>query len=293
MRILAVVFSLIALAAAGISAARAGDAETIDAINQAAAKLDKAFEQQDAATIKQLMTPDHVAVTPYYDGPQSVDDQIASLPDLKYEQTNLGEVAVALLGPDLAQRSFSAELDGAFKGRPFLRQVFVSELWVKGDGGWQEKFYQVTAMRHGGRHGACRGVAGTYLTRNVMKGGSADSFTSRSLITLGRGGLVLFTDSGEGGEAGFAPFTEGRGAWRCQPFGEIGATTLDFTVPTASKSHAEIGRLDFKLTYDAAGQTLRGAATLYLIPLGQDPLAAGELKDGRQFEITGQRVAAP
>jgi hypothetical protein len=38
---------------------------------------------------------------------------------------------------------------------------------------------------------------------------------------------------------------------------------------------------------------LNGTATLYLVPLGQDPLAAGELKDGRQFDITGQRVAAP
>jgi hypothetical protein len=239
------------------------------------------------------MTPDHVAVTPYYDGPQSIDDQIASLPDLKYEQTNLGEVAVALLGPDLAQRSFSAALDGTFKGKPIPRQVFVSELWVKGEGGWQEKFYQVTAMRHAGKHGACRGVAGTYLTKNVMKDGSADGFTSRSLITLDRGGLVLFTDSGEGGETGFAPFTDGRGAWRCLQNGEIGATTLDFTAPTADKPAAEIGRLDFKLTYDSGGKSLSGTATLYLVPLGQDPLVAGELKDGRQFEITGQRVAAP
>ena len=136
-------------------------------------------------------------------------------------------------------------------------------------------------------------MAGTYLTKNVAKGGSADDFTSRSLMTLGRGGLVLFTDSGEGGEAGFAPFTDGRGAWRCLPNGEIGATTLDFTEPTAAKPDAEIGRLDFKLSYDVGGKSLSGTATLYLVPLGQDPLAAGELKDGRQFEITVQRVAAP
>jgi ketosteroid isomerase-like protein len=293
MRTIAGLLAVMVLVAAPPSAARAGDAETIEAINQAAAKLDRAFEQQDAATIKQLMTPDHVAVTPYYDGPQLIDDQIASLPDLKYEQTNLGEVAVALLGPDLAQRSFSAALDGTFKGKPIPRQVFVSELWVKGEGGWQEKFYQVTAMRHAGKHGACRGVAGTYLTKNVMKDGSADGFTSRSLITLGRSGLALFTDSGEGGEAGFAPFTDGRGTWRCLPNGEIGATTLDFTVPTAGKPDAEIGRLDFKLVYDPASKTLTGTATLYLVPLGQDPMVKANLKDGREFEITGQRVEAP
>jgi hypothetical protein len=202
MRRIAGLLTVMVLVAAPPPSAWAGDAETIEAINQAAAKLDRAFEQQDAATIKQLMTPDHVAVTPYYDGPQSIDDQIASLPDLKYGQTILGEVAVRVLDPTLAQRSFSAELDGTFMGRP-------------------------------------------------------------------------------------------SGAWRCQPFGEIGATTLDFTVPTADKSHAEIGRLDFKLTYDAASKSLRGTATLYFVPLGQDPLAVGELKDGGQFDITGQRVAAP
>ena len=293
MRRIATLLSLMVLVAAPAFAAWAGDTEPIEAIDQAAAKLDRAFEQQDAATIKQLMTPDHVAVTPYYDGPQSIDDQIASLPDLKYGQTNLGEVDVSLLGPGLAQRSFSAELDGTFKGKPIPRQVFVSELWVKGEGGWQEKFYQVTAMRHAGKHGACKGLVGTYLTKNTMKDGSAGGFTSRSLITIARSGLALFTDSGEGGETGFAPFTDGRGTWRCLPNGEISATTLDFTVPTAEKPDAEIGRLDFKLAYDRGSKTLTGTATLYLVPLGQDPLVKSDLKHWRQFEITGQRVEAP
>jgi hypothetical protein len=61
------------------------------------------------------------------------------------------------------------------------------------------------------------------------------------------------------------------------------ATTLDFTAPTAESPKAEIGRLDFELTYDAASKTINGTATLYLVPLGSDPLVAGALKDGRQF----------
>jgi hypothetical protein len=71
------------------------------------------------------------------------------------------------------------------------------------------------------------------------------------------------------------------------------ATTLDFTAPTAESPKAEIGRLDFELTYDAASKTINGTATLYLVLLGSDPLVAGALKDGRQFAITGQRVEAP
>ena len=76
------------------SQARAGDAETIAAINAAAAALDNAFERQSAEEIKRMVTADHIAVTPYYDAPQSVAEQIASLPELKYEQTIVGAVKV-------------------------------------------------------------------------------------------------------------------------------------------------------------------------------------------------------
>jgi hypothetical protein len=280
--------------AASPSQVQAGDAETIAEINTAAAALDAAFEKRDEAAVKRLMTADHMAVTPYYDDPQSVDEQIASLPKLKYKQTNLSEAAVALLGADAALRTFAAELNGTFQGRPIPRRVFVSALWVKGESGWQEKFYQVTAMRRGGhKQASCKEAIGSYLTKNVAKGGNAGNVTSRSVISLARSGLLLFTDSGEGGESGFAPFSDGRGTWRCDANGEIIATTLDFTEPTAERPKAEIGRLDLKLTYDAATRSLSGTGTLYFVPIDQDPLASSGLEDGRQFDITGQRVEAP
>jgi hypothetical protein len=72
----------------------------------------------------------------------------------------------------------------------------------------------------------------------------------------------------------------------------VSATTLDFTAPTAG-SEGGIGRLDFDLAYDAESHTLSGTATLYLIPLDGDPLAKDALKDGRAFEITGERMGAP
>lgn len=139
----------------------------------------------------------------------------------------------------------------------------------------------------------CKHVIGTYLTKNKPKGESGESFTSRSLISLAAAHLILFTDSGEGGEAGFAPFTDGRGNWSCQPGGDstikVTATTLDFTEPKAG-SEGGIGRLDFDLAYNPDGQTLSGTATLYLIPLDGDPLAKDTLKNGRKFAITGQRL---
>lgn len=120
---------------------------------------------------------------------------------------------------------------------------------------------------------------------------------SRSLISLDPSGIALFTDSGEGGAAGFAPFTDGRGTWQCLP-GEDGAlraraTTLDFTEPTAEHPKAEIGRLDFELAAEPGSDALSGSATLYLVPLDADPLDESVLKDGRQFEITSELIEVP
>ena len=58
-------FVLTILAAISLAEAGAGDAETIAEVNKAAAALDEAFEQQDVDNVKQLMTPDHIAVTHY------------------------------------------------------------------------------------------------------------------------------------------------------------------------------------------------------------------------------------
>jgi ketosteroid isomerase-like protein len=132
--------------AAGLSQARAGEAETIAAINAAAAALDNAFERQSADEIKRMMTADHIAVTPYYDAPQTVAEQIASLPELKYEQTNVGAVKVDVFGPDAAMRTFTARLDGTYKGKPIPSPAFVTAIMVRQDGQWKERFYQITAV---------------------------------------------------------------------------------------------------------------------------------------------------
>lgn len=126
--------------------ARADDAETIAAVSKAMAALDAAFERRDAEALKAMMTPDHVAVTPYYDGPKSVAAQIESLPDLKFEQTIVGEAKIATLGADAAIRTFEARLEGTFKGKTIPPRAFVTSIMVKEGGTWREKFYQVTAL---------------------------------------------------------------------------------------------------------------------------------------------------
>jgi ketosteroid isomerase-like protein len=131
---------------AAFSAAKAADPDTLAAINAASNALDEAFAKKDAATIKALMTPDHLTVTPYYDGPQTVDDQLASLDEYDWSQTIVGEPDVAMLAPDVALRTFTAELKGTFQGKTLPSRVFATELLVKRDGKWVERFYQVTTL---------------------------------------------------------------------------------------------------------------------------------------------------
>ena len=133
--------------AAGIARANAGEPATVAAINAASAALDDAFERQSAEDIKRMMTADHIAVTPYYETPQTAAAQIASLPELKYKQTNTGEVKVVVLGPDAGMRTFTARLDGTYKGKTIPPDVFVTSIMVREDGQWREKFYQVTALQ--------------------------------------------------------------------------------------------------------------------------------------------------
>lgn len=121
-------------------------AEAIAAINASSNALDAAFTKRDIAAIKALMTPDHISVTPYYDGPQTVDEQLASLAEYDYSQTIIGEPSVALLAPDVALRTFTADLKGSFKGKPLPSRAFINETLVKRDGKWIERFFQVTTL---------------------------------------------------------------------------------------------------------------------------------------------------
>ncbi len=147
MRTLAALLALMLFSSVWLSEANAIDAETIAAINASSNALDNAFAKRDVEAIKSLMTSEHVSVTPYYDGPQSIDDQIASLSELDYGQTIVGKPSIALLAPDVALRTFIADLKGSFKGKPLPSRAFVNETLVKRDGKWVERFYQITTLK--------------------------------------------------------------------------------------------------------------------------------------------------
>src|SRR5688500_13399594 len=83
-----------------VSATRAddGDKDVTGAIET----LNKAFHKGDSRAVKALLTDDHVAVTPYYGGAQTRDEQIKSLPDLKLSEYKAGKMTVKMLGKDAA-----------------------------------------------------------------------------------------------------------------------------------------------------------------------------------------------
>jgi len=146
LRIVPAVLAALLTTAIQVSPAAADDVAEIAAVKAAMLELDEAFQNQHAPTIRSLMTRDHRAVTFYYLGPQTVDDQIASLPDLMVDFYDFSEPSVTLLGPDAALATFEHSYRGTFKGNPVPDRVFVSAIWVKGEGAWRERFYQETMI---------------------------------------------------------------------------------------------------------------------------------------------------
>ena len=144
---------------------------------------------------------------------------------------------------------------------------------------------------------ACLGAVGTYLTRNVADGGDLGSFTSRSLLSFTNGGHVFFTDSGEAGGDTFAPFSDGRGAWRCisseDGIETFVAVIVDFTFTDAAQTDQSIGRLDFALSYDERTRGLSGTGTLGFVAFDGDPMDGTQVSGATSFRLSGQRIEAP
>src|SRR5690606_33895519 len=80
----------------------AGEAADIAAIEAQREVLGKAYEDGDAAAARALMTPDQRSVTFVYDGPQTVDQQLASLKDLAVEVYDAIPPTFEMLGADAA-----------------------------------------------------------------------------------------------------------------------------------------------------------------------------------------------
>jgi hypothetical protein len=136
----------IVVAVAFMTPGLADEAADIAAIKAGMAALGEAYEGRNADAVRALMTPDQRSVTFVYDGPQTVDEQLAALKDLKVEVYDAIPPTFAILGPDAALATYEQSYRGTFKGNPLPQRVFVSEVWVRVDGRWLQKFYQETIM---------------------------------------------------------------------------------------------------------------------------------------------------
>lgn len=123
-----------------------GQERAADEVKRALGALNEAFERGDAAAVRKLMTDDHVAVTSYYGGPLTRDEQLGSLPDLKLSEYKAGEMRVTLLAREAALVTYPLTRAGTYKGRPVPRKSFASSVWVKREGKWRESFYQETPL---------------------------------------------------------------------------------------------------------------------------------------------------
>ena len=114
-------------------------------VKVAADALNEAFEKHDAKTIRALMTPDHLAITPYA-GKQNVKDQIRTLPELKYEQYSAGPMSMNVVNDSCVLVTYALKLKGSYQGKPLPSHNLVASLWVKDDGKWRELHYQETPV---------------------------------------------------------------------------------------------------------------------------------------------------
>lgn len=129
-----------------VTAVMIGQADAAAEVEKAIQALNQAFERGDPKVIERLMTANHVAVTPYYGGPQSRAAQLKTLADLKMSEYTPANLKVTLLGPDVALVTYRLALKGTYQGKPLPRNNYASAIWVREGGKWLEAYYQETAL---------------------------------------------------------------------------------------------------------------------------------------------------
>jgi ketosteroid isomerase-like protein len=123
------------------------DEDASKEVEKAIGLLNTAFQKRDAKAIKSLMTADHIAVTGYYGGPRTRDEQIKALPDFDLKVYKAEKMQVSLVGKDTALVTYTLTMKGTYNGKDVPAKNFASAVWVRRDGKWVERFYQETPLR--------------------------------------------------------------------------------------------------------------------------------------------------
>ncbi len=143
----------------------------------------------------------------------------------------------------------------------------------------------------------CIEAVGTFLTKRDIKAEGKPDTVMRSLLSLTNGGHAFFTDSSEGGVLGYQPFSDGRGAWRCDSTANgsvrMPALIVDFTSPTTTDSDAKIARLDISAEISTDAGTISGKTTVRFVPLDGNPMDEAALGDPIEYLFSGMKIAMP
>src|SRR5262245_15081769 len=114
--------------------ARADDAASIKEVEKAIQALNDAFAKQDAAAIKRLTTDDSVAITPYYNGLATRDEQLKTLGDFKTTEYKSAQMKITLIAKDTALVTYQLTQKGTHKGKELHPNNYASAVWVNRKG---------------------------------------------------------------------------------------------------------------------------------------------------------------
>jgi ketosteroid isomerase-like protein len=128
------------------ASATADEAATIAEVKAAVEEIEKAFVDQDVATIKSMFTPDHVSIAERYGGAVLLPEQLETIDALKRTTFDLTPLDVKLIGADAALVTYAQSYSGTFQGKTLPARAFVSQIWLKQDGAWRQLFYQETPI---------------------------------------------------------------------------------------------------------------------------------------------------
>lgn len=126
--------------------ATADEAESIAAVKAAVAKIEKAFAEQDTATIASMFTPDHISIATRYGGAVRLPDQLDTIPVLERTTSGVSPLKVTLFREDAALVNYEQTYSGTYDGKALPSRVAVSQIWLKQDGDWRQLLYQETPI---------------------------------------------------------------------------------------------------------------------------------------------------
>lgn len=139
---------------------------------------------------------------------------------------------------------------------------------------------------------ACAPLVGTFLTMKLADGKPAADTEGRSLISFTNGGHAFLSDSAQGGDLEFAPFSDARGAWNCTA-GDSGlnwrATMVDFTFRNDIHEEQHVVRVELSGTL-GADAAMTGEAAVHFYPLADDPFT-GTPDKSLTYAFNAQKIA--